>query len=227
MNRKEFEAYKKLFLRAIRFSLVDANPGSLDEAAFPAYAHKNPIINFLFWERLKKVMDFIEPISPFEASLDFGCGSGVLLPFLAKICSQVSAIDINISPLEKVRQYVPFPENISIYDARQTRLEDFPSSSFNVIFALDVLEHVDGVQNTLSNLCRLLTKTGMIIVSGPTENIIYKIGRGFAGTEYTGNYHFRNIFQIKNLLSKTLKIKNIASLYHPIPFFEVFYGMNG
>jgi 2-polyprenyl-3-methyl-5-hydroxy-6-metoxy-1,4-benzoquinol methylase len=224
MNYKDFTVYKNQFLAAIRAVLAEAKSGSLDEAAFPAYSHRNPLINFLFWERVRKVINFLEQAAPYDAVMDFGCGSGVLLPFLSGISKRVVAIDIDFSPLEKMKRYVTFPGNIEYANPGKENIENYSPASFDVIIALDVLEHVDDLQQTLSTLCKLLKPKGKIIVSGPTENLLYKVGRAFAGPEYTGDYHQRNIYQIKKILSSILKVKRIATLYYPIPFFEVFCG---
>ena len=61
-----------------------------------------------------------------------------------------------------------------------------------------------------------------MIVSGPTENILYRIGRMAAGPEYSGAYHERGIAEIKNELSHISRIEPIATLYWPIPLFEIF-----
>lgn len=88
--------------------------------------------------------------------------------------------------------------------------------------ALDVLEHVDDLPGTLSHLMRLLKPGGQLVVSGPTENLFYQIGRKLAGPEYSGAYHERGIAQIKRELLKIARIEHIATLYQPIPLFEVF-----
>ena len=60
------------------------------------------------------------------------------------------------------------------------------------------------------------------MVSGPTENILYKIGRKLAGPEYSGEYHERGIAEVKRELNKLARVRQIATLYRPIPLFEVF-----
>ena len=85
MNSREFGAYKARYRAAIQQVLSEAEPGRLDEIGFPAYSHANPLISWLFWKRLHTVMDWIERRAPFKSALDFGCGSGVMLPFLAVV----------------------------------------------------------------------------------------------------------------------------------------------
>ncbi len=222
MNNTEFNAYKSKFRTAIRKVLSESESGRLDEAAFPAYSHPNPFINWLFWQRLRKTIDYIERAAPYQRVLDFGCGSGVLLPFLGSIAGNVIALDIDLIPFERMKAQIDFPSNIEVRDVRTFSLDQLPAASFDIITALDVLEHVEDLSGTLTSLLRLLKPGGRLIVSGPTENIFYKLGRRVAGREYTGDYHERGIAEIKHQLASTARIEQIAVLYPPMPLFDLF-----
>ena len=60
------------------------------------------------------------------------------------------------------------------------------------------------------------------MISGPTENIFYQIGRKLAGPEYSGDYHERGIAEIKHELTHLAHVEHIATLYWPVPLFEIF-----
>jgi 2-polyprenyl-3-methyl-5-hydroxy-6-metoxy-1,4-benzoquinol methylase len=222
MDSSEFRAYKTRYRSAIREVLSEAERGRLDEAGFPAYSNPNPLINWLFWQRLYKAMDHIEKHAPYEKILDFGCGSGVMLPFLARQGKHVIAYDIDLLPLERVSKHIPLPANTEVLDGRQMPVSQLEPKSFDLINALDVLEHVDELPRRLSELICLLKPGGRIIVSGPTENVFYQIGRKFVGPEYTGEYHERGVAEIKRELSYLARIEHIATLYQPVPLFEIF-----
>lgn len=222
MKTTDFNAYKIRYRNAIQQVLAQAEAGRLDEAAFPAYSHRNPIINWLFWQRLRKVMEHIQRQTPYEHVLDFGCGSGVMLPYLSQISSQVTALDVDLLPLESAQAYIPLAANVEVKDAAKNNISDLPSNSFDIIIALDVLEHVKDLPRTLNELLALLKKDGQLIVSGPTENILYRLGRKVAGPEYSGAYHERGIAEIKDELAHIASIQPIATLYWPIPLFEIF-----
>jgi len=222
MNASEFNAYKTRYRSAIRNLLADSEKGRLDEAGFPAYSHPNPFINWLFWQRLHTAMKHIEQSAPFERVLDFGCGSGVMLPFLSQNSNHVTAFDIDLHPLDRVKQHIPLAANVTVLDANQTPISQLPQNSFNLINALDVLEHVHDLPQTLTQLMSLLKPGGQLVVSGPTENILYQIGRKLAGPEYSGAYHERGIAEIKRELSHLATIEPIATLYRPVPLFEIF-----
>ena len=218
MKRKEFNIYKKQFVGATKKILATEHSESLDEAAFPAYSNPNPLMNFLFWERIYRVIKYIEPKGSLKKVLDFGSGSGVMLPFLAEQTEEVIGVDIDLEPLKKIKQYINFPENIQLQETYQ----EIPQKSLDLIIALDVLEHVDNLDGELENFASLLAPGGELIISGPTENFLYKIGRFLAGPSYSGHYHVRNIYDIRRATPKNLTPRNLAILYPLIPFFLIY-----
>lgn len=224
MKNSDFNAYKTEFRTVIRKVLAESEQGRLDEAGFPAYSHRNPFINWLFWQRLHKVMNYVEADAPYEQVLDFGCGSGVMLPFLCKISTCVIAMDIDLHPFNQVSRQRAFPTNLQVHDAHEVTLKELPKASFDMIVATDVLEHVADLPATLSDMHALLKTGGQIIISGPTENIFYKLGRALAGPEYSGDYHERSILEVRELLREQMQVTQIATLYWPVPLFEVFAG---
>jgi len=224
MKNSEFNAYKADFRAMIRKVLSESEQGRLDEAGFPAYSHPNSLINWLFWQRLHKVMNYLEKDAPYTHVLDFGCGSGVMLPFLCGISTRVTAMDIDLLPFERVSRQRAFPANLEVHDARELTLKDLPEATFDVIVATDVLEHVEDLSGTLSDMGNLLKPGGQVIVSGPTENVLYRIGRKLAGPEYSGDYHERGIPEVRELLGEQMQVIPIATLYWPVPLFEIFAG---
>jgi 2-polyprenyl-3-methyl-5-hydroxy-6-metoxy-1,4-benzoquinol methylase len=222
MRSADFNLYKASYRAAIRQVLAEHEPGRLDEIGLPAYSHSNPLIQWLFWKRIHTVMDHLESIAPFEHALDFGCGSGVMLPFLSTISHEVTAADIDLAPLEHMRKYIALNANVQTADASLAAMTKMPGASFDLIVALDVLEHVADLAATVSALLRLLRPACPLVVSGPTENLMYQIGRRLAGPEYSGEYHERGVGEIRRLLQRHARVRTIATLYWPLPLFEIF-----
>lgn len=222
MKTYDFNQYKTRYRSAIRKVLSETEKGRLDEAAFPAYSHRNPVINWLFWQRLRTVMERLNGLVMYDRILDFGCGSGVMLPFLAGISRHVTAMDVDLFPLERTREQIPLAENVEVVNASQTTLNDLPKNAYDRIIALDVLEHVHDLPGTLTDLLALLKPDGQLIVSVPTENFLYQIGRKLAGPEYSGAYHERGAAEIKKEIGKLATLQPIATLYWPLPLFEIF-----
>ena len=52
---------------------------------------------------------------------------------------------------------------------------------FDTIFALDVLEHIPDLEKVSVKLKELIGDFGQLIISGPTENTFYHLGRRLAG----------------------------------------------
>jgi SAM-dependent methyltransferase len=222
MNRCEFRCYRREFIKATREVLLREHSHALSEAAFPAYANSNPCISFLFWQRVRLVMREVRKSSGYERALDFGCGGGVLLPFLAQCCKSVTGLDIDVTPHKKLRTLLAFPPNIVVLETQRFPLVSFADSSMDLIVALDVLEHVDNLQETVANFVRMLTRRGQLIVSGPTENYLYKLGRRIAGPEYSGDYHVRNIYDIRDMLARHFDVETFGTLFPLFPLFKLY-----
>lgn len=220
MDRNSFKAYKQQFVNATSKVLQDEHTDNLNEAAFPAYSNPNPLINYLFWKRIYRVIQEIEKKGKVGRVLDFGCGSGVMLPFLSERAESVNAVDVDLEPLRRLEKHVSFAENIHFENTHT----GIAKNSLDLIVALDVLEHVDDLDKIFSELASLLKSGGEINISGPTENIFYKIGRFLAGSVYSGHYHVRDIYQIRDAAQKHFETENIATLFSPIPFFLIFKG---
>ncbi|WP_396182945.1 class I SAM-dependent methyltransferase [Flavobacterium sp.] len=198
----------------------------LSEAALPAYAHKNPIIDYIFWKRLSVAKRFIiEQVMPDSKILDFGCGTGIFSYDLAKNGFNLTSLDLDLSPLKLLKTQIQYPESINfIQDDFLTM--NFETQKFDVIVALDVLEHIslDVLPIYLEKFDLILKPNGYFIVSGPTENKLYKLGRKIAGNDFTGHYHETNISEIKAVFKNTFQVNTICKLIWPFFLFEIFYA---
>ena len=195
----DFLGYRNAFRLAMQKTLKESQPRSLDEAAFPAYSHPNRIINWIYWQRVKTVMNEILKRDNIQNVMDYGCGSGVLLPFLAVHANKVTGVDLDLAPIEKMKRQIEFPQNILFLDLRDQSLADLQDQSFDLITALNVLEHIDDPSSIVDDFFRLLKPGGELIVSLPKENRIYGIARKLAGKEFTGEYHATNYKKVENL----------------------------
>ena len=218
---ESFRVTKNLFKTAFKKILCEGDSYEIGEAALPAYAHKNPLIDWLFWERVKIAYKFVLTKNPSGKVLDFGCGSGVVSYMLAKKGIPVVACDLEFGPLQLVKSKIEFPSDISFIEG-DILSQNLKDDSFDVILALDVLEHIDHLEPYITLFNRLLAPNGVLLISGPTENLFYKIGRKMAGNRFTGDYHLKSISTIKDLVEKQMNVVPLKKLLPPVVLFEIF-----
>lgn len=108
-----------------------------------------------------------EPLDGTRQLLDIGCGTGTMLGHLARF-GEVQGIDSDAEAIlyckqrgfTKVRQWAtpPFP---------------FQAATFDVVSALDVIEHVDDDVEMLTEMRRLLRPRGLAVVSVPAYRFLW------------------------------------------------------
>ncbi len=90
--------------------------------------------------------------------------------------------------------------------------------SLDFIFATEVLEHIEDIGPIIDHFERKLAPNGRIVITLPTENLIYKLGRKIAG--FSGHYHQKEVPNIIEAISAagSLEIDSQASIPFPCPF---------
>lgn len=174
----------------INFTEADFNKSVIDdtqsEMAIPSYLHPNPLVRWLMWRRYEVIADWLN-LDQQSRVLEFGCGVGIFLPSLCSTGSTIFALDLEPSIAKKLsddkKLKVKFIDNL-------TEVED---NSLDAVVAADVLEHLSNVSSTIDIFMRKLKPGGRLVVSGPTENLTYKMFRILAGFMGKGDYHFSNI----------------------------------
>ena len=91
--------------------------------------------------------------------LDIGCGAGFLTNQLAKDNHIITGIDLSPSSLEIARKHDQ-TKKVSYIQANAYDLA-FEDQSFDVVCAMDILEHVHEPQKIIAQASRLLKKDGL------------------------------------------------------------------
>src|SRR3989344_3545652 len=171
----------------------------------PEYENRNYHIRKLFWNRVKTALEFSDIKKNHKnIILDIGCGRAKLFHLINKISpiTKMIGVDINEDIIKlKIK-------NASFIVIKLNEQLPFKEEYFDEIFALDCLEHIDKLEFELDQIKRVLKNNGSLIISGPTENILYKLGRfimkGTWNEVYEdGEKHSWNIFQIKKKILKS------------------------
>jgi 2-polyprenyl-6-hydroxyphenyl methylase/3-demethylubiquinone-9 3-methyltransferase len=101
--------------------------------------------------------------------LDIGCGAGLLCEPLSRLGAQVIGIDPAASNIAAAKLHAD-KGHLSI-DYRNTTLEEIdPRERFDIVLAMEVVEHVTDVGMFLSRCAALLKPNGLMLVSTLNRN---------------------------------------------------------
>ncbi len=104
-----------------------------------------------------------------NAHLDFGCYQGKFLNTLkAKNIDRLVGVDISRQAVETSRELHP---NLEIIHITQSVPLPFTEETFGSITILDVLEHITGQAELLTELNRVLRQDGKLIVTLPGQHL--------------------------------------------------------
>lgn len=188
------------------------------------YVHKNPIVRWLFWRRLKTVLNLAETCTcnkNCEKVLDFGAGSGIFMPTLSKNFKSVYSLDRNTDSLKYVKQKYKL-ENVTISNSPGETLP-YNDNFFDLIIAADVLEHFQDSRKIQEEFLRVLKKGGCLIVSGPTENFLYRLARKFIYRYKKPADHYSDVEKIIKISSRLFRIEKVKTLpVFFIPGFKIY-----
>jgi SAM-dependent methyltransferase len=103
-------------------------------------------------------------LEPPARVLDAGCGSGVLLQALEQRGYTVSGLDISRRALARIDR-----SDRTLIEADLSRCRPPDIEPFDVVFLLDVIEHLDDEKVALRTLNHLLKPCSLIVVSVPAR----------------------------------------------------------
>ena len=180
VERARFEEMRKTLSEKLGKELVD-------ESALPSYLHSNPLIPWIVWKRLATVLELAGEKALSGNVLDFGCGTGSLLPSLCSTAKKVFGTDLHLDFSEQLVADERLPADLLTPEELDEHIAD---KSLSLITAVEVLEHIDDSAELLAKLKGYLKDDGLFVVSLPTENFIYGVCRAIAG--FKGDYHKKN-----------------------------------
>lgn len=137
----------------------------------PEYSSSFFLVKNLFWNRINYSISFGN-IDNNKKILDVGCGIGYLLKAIRKKNEEceLNGIDFNIN----VKSLSISNCKIKIEDVKKL---SFENNYFDIVYALDVLEHIKEVEMAIKEIKRVLKPNGKLIITGPTESFFYKFCR--------------------------------------------------
>lgn len=120
--------------------------------------------------RARYIADALQKFKP-QRVLDVGCGRGFYVKLASTFASidHIEGVDINSDYVAQAKKNVGGDKRISIQKGSIYKLP-FTDNYFDLIICSEVLEHLDDEKTALSELYRVLTKGGKLIVTVPNKN---------------------------------------------------------
>ncbi len=131
------------------------------------YESSNIVVQRLLKNFLSCILDLVKGLD-IENILDLGCGEGFVINYLLKnnLRSKYEGVDINEKALDLAKKINQNCDNINFRYMDVCRLE-YEDKSFDLVMALEVLEHLNTPQATLNEIKRISRK--YCILSVPNE----------------------------------------------------------
>lgn len=132
------------------------------------YASKNPTRRWLHRSRRDVVVAAIERwgAAARGRALEVGPGSGVYLPVLARVATEVVASDIEDAYLSQLLPLAATNPKLRLERDDITR-SSFGSESFDLVLCSEVIEHIANSGTALKEMYRLLRPGGLLILTTP------------------------------------------------------------
>src|SRR5262245_43166813 len=133
------------------------------------YTSKNPTRRWLHCTRRDWIVDELQRYAyegRRDRALEVGPGSGIYLPVLAKLYTEVTASDVEQAYLKHAGALIASNPNLSLVsdDITHTKL---PEASFDLILCTEVIEHISDSASAIAGMHHLLKAGGILVLSTP------------------------------------------------------------
>lgn len=140
-------------------------PDGLNLPSEYAYFAKENMLNFYI--RLARYKFAARILKKTDQVLEVGCGSGLGSIFLSQHCKNVLGIDTKKTEIEEGKK-INKRENLVFL--HQDLFDFDPSNKFDVVIALDVIEHLhqETAAKFMNKISMIVKDTGMVILGTPS-----------------------------------------------------------
>ena len=123
-----------------------------------------------------------DPLHELEV-LDIGCGGGLLSEPLARLGASVTGLDAGVENIEVARQHAQQQQLIINYQAMTVEELAHQKQQFDVVVALEIVEHVANLASFIDACCTLTKPEGLLIFS-TLNRTLKSFALGIVAAEY-------------------------------------------
>jgi SAM-dependent methyltransferase len=145
---------------------------ALNEMEAEAENHWDMLELYLECRRIACILSVLRSITCTGDIVDVGCGDGVLLWHLKAVGAFQVGADLSLTRLHRSQSR----SHALFVQAEATQLP-FPTGTFDLVICTDVLEHLSAMERAISELARICTGKGHILISVPCCNV-YRLATG-------------------------------------------------
>lgn len=201
----------------------------LGGTGYLGFFSSRPGIRHIFLSRLEAILNFTPP-SP-SATLDVGCGAGVITILLARLSKRAIGIDASNTAIEFARELAR-RLRVKNVEFREGNVESLKlDQRFDLIVCSEVIEHLSRPLLLLRDLHGLLRDDGVLILSTPctflpsrgekhVDRMLYSAtGKCYLRPHYRFNYGYL----LRELKASGLNVEGTRGCALGFPAYPVLY----
>jgi len=173
----------------------------------------------MYFGRIKSIIKTIKGFNRnFSHVLDIGGGLGLFSMNFKLNFPMSSVIILDKSLYKGIKEILTKHPTLKISDYVEEDIQSktsFEEGSLDLIFALDILEHVENPSIAIDEILRILKEDGLLFISVPTESILLKIVRVIIGTikNIQVNPHWLGMVRSEKKFFNILQNKDIKIVF--------------
>lgn len=170
--------------------------------------------------RLREIVQTFEKYRQKNSFLDVGCGAGTLLKAAISEGWKAEGVEISKSAVEYLRA-----ENIKVFNGDLCQA-NFAENSFDVVTAVEILEHISSPNIILKEIHRILRPGGLLWATTPHGNGATGklLGAKWTCVAPPEHLHLFSVKGIKNLLTEA-GFRNVRVSTQGVNPFEIIHAL--